>query len=611
MEELNRCPECSAEMERDGSCPACMLRLGLSGAIPPMEEAMPEPEPIPRPVSVSRRRLPWKWPAAIVALLAVVGVVAGLPRGSEAPRGPVIRFTISAPNEEAIEDFAVSPDGRKLAFTTSGDYGPTKLWIRELAEPESRELAGIEGATAPFWSPDSRVIGFFADGKLKRVEFTGGTPMTLADAPVALGASWSPQRGILFVGGPGGAQMRVNSSGGEVTRSSEVYGNRWPSFLPDGVSFLSHHFAGEKGVYVGNLDSGASRRVIEVDGAIYSEGHLLYERNRSLLAQPFDPFDGTVKGESVPIRFAGAVGGGGRRTPAFSAGAGVLAFRNSSKPARRVLNWLDRSGRAVDRLGEPTEEGEFSLSPDGRLVAFTSGGELWIRDLARGTVGRLTFDRRDAASPLWSPDGSKIVFAAGPDKGITSLQVVSVNGSGSPQLLLTKPQAVVPEDWSRDGRFLVFTQRDQEGKETVSMLPMEGDRKPTPLLQGANGARLSPDGRWLAYVSQETGRKEVYIQSFPPGNGKWMISNQGGARPEWRHDGKELYYLQSRQLMATEIRGGPTLETSAPQPLMEMPDSEGYAVSPDGQRFLVSMPLHEGPPEPIHVILNWTAEVQR
>jgi Tol biopolymer transport system component len=560
--------------------------------------------------------MPWGWLAAAFAAAAGLGYLYfSFPR-TAGNTGPVIHFSIAAPEGTAIDDFAVSPDGRTLAFTATGYDGRATLWIRSFETPEGRELAGTEGAKAPFWSPDSRRLGFFADGKLKRIDLGGVPPLTLAEAPDPRGGVWSSRGFIVFAAGDG-SLSRIAASGGAVeplTGGSEEDDLQWPSLLPDEDGILVHRQpAGE--IHAVRFD-GEMRSLAAAEAAVFSDGHLLFVRAGTLLAQPLDPDDVELSGPPLAIARANTVSSGDTRAPGLSAGGGVLAFRNSGPAAPRRLRWFDRAGLIGDEVGGAELEGGFALSPDGTKVAFTRDSDLWVSDVARGSATRLTFDRPGPSSVRWSPDGRKVAFVASAN-GHRRILLLNADGSGNPEMLVELPGTVTLDDWSPDGKILIYTHHGRQSGRGLWLMPLSGDRKPALVLNNAPGAgrvqqgRLSPDGRWLAYVSNETGRDEVYVQSLPTGNGKWMISYEGGSQPVWRRDGRELYYIRNRrQLMAVAIGGNAALEAGRPVALFEVPVEASFEVTPDGRRFLIAATERQPEPEPVQILVNWLSAIQ-
>jgi Tol biopolymer transport system component len=530
----------------------------------------------------------------------------------------------SDPNSQSI-----SPDGRYVAFVAQGGDGRSLLWIRPIDSLVARPLAGTDEATSPFWSPDNRAVGFFAQSKLKRIDAAGGPVQTLADAPVPLGGTWSRDDVIVFRAGLGSPLLRIHAGGGAPAAASDVNitgaerAHALPHFLPDGRHFLfvALHSPNEGSVYVGSLDSADAKPLslsIRTNSAIaYSlPGYLLFVRDSVLMAQPFNVSQLSITGDAVAIVEAAnkssAMG--------FTASErGTLIYR-SSNGDRTQLIWVDRMGKQAGVAAPPGLYGDVSLSPDDKRLAFDREGptshDVWLMELQRGITSRLTFQPPNNNVPLWSPDGRTIAFASSRDGGLDIYQRPS-NGSGKdePLLKLNAPPIMFPSDWSSDGRFLAYYRTDSKTGLDIWVLPLDDERKPFPLFHGQfneSQAQFSPDGRWVAYVSDEAGTPQIYVQSFPMLTGKWQISTGGGTQPRWRRDGKELFYLAlDRKLTAVTIRPGTTFEAERPHSLFQTALTlsafrQEYSVSADGQRFLLNAPL-ETTESPMTVVLNWPA----
>ena len=472
MEEPGYCVKCGTQLA-DGACPACLLKLGLSGAIPPLADPAPASAPASL-IRVRRSRVgKWLWPAISVTLLAIASVLF-LIRPRTSVQGPVVRFSIPVPGADG--PIALSPDGRKLAYTRRGPKGETLLWIHSFDSAEDRALDGADDAAFPFWSPDSRNIGFFAHGKLKRIESSGGPPLDLCDAPQGRGGTWNINGEILFAPAAFGPLSRVSAAGGvpqqlgpsDASRSSRT--QRWPHALPDGRHFL--YWAtmpppqGD-GVFVGMTGSSEARALLPgASAAVFSNGYLLFVRRNVLLTQPFDALRLELTGEARPI--TEGAGWSADRGPAFSVSTnGLLAYRTSADPRARLV-WVDRQGKIVGQVGEPGVVDAFSLSPDGmRAVIARRESEdgpsaLWVLDFARGVNMRLTFGPLSNSSPIWSPDGSRILFSM-PSRCRQRRYQVPANGSGKEELLLQTPGTVTLDSRSADGRFVAYTASGHQG----------------------------------------------------------------------------------------------------------------------------------------------------
>lgn len=586
------------------------------------------------------------WVAAALFLLTTVLMSVLYFRRVE-PRSPAMRFTLGPPDKTSFaEASAISPDGQQVAFITVGAAGVTSLWVRPLAFPEPRLLAGTEGALFPFWSPDSRSIGYFAGGKLRKIDAGGGPSQTLAEASATdpRGGTWAPDGTIVFAPNTLQPLMRVSSSGGpvsEVTKLDEEAGqtsHRWPSFLPDGKHFIYFGRGTQperQGLYVSSVDSPGSKFLIAagVTGT-YSEaegkGYLLFIRESTLMAQPFDARKLELSGEPVPIVqgvscFPNDVGP--TAYSAFSAGAGHLVYRTGDRQTTR-LTWFERSGRALEAVTEPGDYHEPTLSADGKKLLFgrregTGNQDIFLMDFSRGSTTRLTFTPGAEASSIFSPDESQVVFYSD-RSGDGEFYRKASSGAGNDELVMTGMKTPYPDRWSRDGKYLLFEADDgPKTKFDLWILPMTGDPKPFVYLnsefQEAH-AQFSPDGRWVAYASDETGRSEVYVQSFPISGGKWSISTAGGDQPQWRGDGKELFYLApDRTLMAVPINSGTTFDPGRPAVLFQTSvpqtgltdDRNNYTPTQDGQRFIVNSLVDAANAQPLTVVLNWAADMKK
>jgi Tol biopolymer transport system component/tRNA A-37 threonylcarbamoyl transferase component Bud32 len=523
----------------------------------------------------------------------------------------------------------ISPDGRQLAFVSTDATGKSMLWLRPLDALDARVLPGTENAAHPFWSPDGRYLGFQAAGKIKTIEATGGPVQILADAYIRSGATWSRDGRILFIPRPG--ELGTVSAGGGPISPVQV-GGFWPYFLPDGRHFL--YFVGgppeRRGVWVGSIDSNVTSHLLntEVKAAFAPPGYLLFVRGETLMAQPFDAERLELSGEPSAVADGVWVAAPAGQASFSVSRSGVLAYVNASL-FNTQLAWLDRTGRQVAPIGQPDRWAITpQLSPDGKRIAIARGPfgsrHVWIVDASDGTASRVTFGAIYDDAPIWSRDGNRIAFESGGADGGSRLYVKSVSGTGSEELLFESPRSVVMQDWSPDGRFLVYAAPGEQGPSDLWLLPLSGDHRPAPVLQTPfikTQAQISPDGRWMAYTSNESGTDEVYIQSFPTPGNKRQASSNGGVQPRWRKDGRELFYLASDQrLMAVRVTLDSAFEADAPVALFRtrlIPQGSqslglptAYDVSPDGQRFVVTIPPEDlGPP--ITVVLNWLAALKR
>jgi serine/threonine protein kinase/Tol biopolymer transport system component len=586
---------------------------------------------LPPPVARRKSRERFAWAVAGAAMAAAALSVGYLRRAPEKPRA--VRFEIATPEGVSIIDFPrVSPDGRALAFNATDSSGRSRLWLRPFNALAAQPLAGTEGTTRPFWSPDSRFLGFFADGKLKKIEVTGGPPQKICDAASGADGSWSSEGVILFDGRPQDPIYRVAAAGGTPAIAMVAEAGRkeslvaWPEFLPDGRHFLymAQGQRPEDHMYrVGSLDSKESKRLGAAQSLVtYAPpGHILFVRENTLVAQPFDAKALKTTGEPVPLaEHIGTVSTGLAR---FSVSRnGVLVYRTGESASR--LLWVDRSGRELSTIGDPADYSDTLLSPTADRLALVltdprvGKADIWIRDLAREVSSRFTFDSGDDVSPLWSPDGKTIVFSSNRG-GQFDLFAKSVGGGGQEEVLVRNDELKFAHSWSRDGRYIAFQSRGKKTGWDIWILPTFGDRKPTLFLQTSfNELRpaFSPDGRWIAYQSNESGRGEIYVQAFPGPGGKWQVSSAGGVEPAWRADGKEIYYgAPEQKLMAVDIKAGESFQAGVPHPLFQarvQPITNvrnHYLPTGDGQRFLLLAPVGRESLVPTTVVLNWNAEL--
>jgi Tol biopolymer transport system component/predicted Ser/Thr protein kinase len=593
------------------------------------------PASVPLPAA-RPRALPWI--AATVA--TAVALVLGLIHFREAPsEQQAVRLPLLPPEKTSFGEIAVSPDGRRVAFTARDAAGKIQLWVRPLDALASQALPGTEGALYPFWSPDSRWIGFFADGKLKKVEVAGGPPQTLANAPAGRGGAWSRHGVIVFAPNPTGPLVQVPASAGEakpVTEldASQEFGHRWPQFLPDGRRFLYSIQSGRpdhRGTYAGSLDSRQKTRLLaSAASAAYGMGHLLFVRERALLAQRFDANKLQLAGEAFLVAEPVGVEAAFYRTRFSLSETGVLVYDAGGGASRR-LQWFDRGGKALETVGPPGEYLSVELSPDALRLAADRGDpetgnvDIWLFDLARGASSRFTFHPAIDSGPVWSPDGRRIAFRSNRD-GVFNLHQKDASGAAEEELLLKTLANKFPTGWSPGGRWLLYNEQDTKTRWDLWVLPQDG-RQPQPWLRTEFDevrGRFSPDGQWAAYTSNESGRYEIYVRPFAPGGaagtGKWPVSTGGGEQPRWRGDGKELFYLgPDRRLMAVEVRtAGGRFEVGPPRALFLMRAAvlpgafhTVYAVTADGQRFLINTEGEEAASQPATVVINWTAGLKR
>jgi len=590
----------------------------LSGAPPP-------PRASPPPATVGRERVVWLAVAVLGAIAAAV-IARTLQRPPEAPS---LNLEVTTPPTTDPMSFAISPDGQSLVFVAQSAGAP-RLWVRSLETGAMRALGGTDDARNPFWSPDSRSIGFVARARLKRIDLDSGSIRELANAVNSFGGTWNRDGVIVFSGNAAGPLMRIAASGGAVETTTVLapgqLSHRTPSFLPDGRHFLFYAIgpADARGVYVGQLDGSTPQRLFDAtSAAIYSANHLLYVRQSTLFAQAFDPARLSVGGAAIAI--ANDV-----NTPASVAAAsasenGVITYRASANAGLRQLTWSDRSGKELGRLGELMTNASVSLSPDDSRAAVSrvvdGNPDIWLFDVDRGRPLRLTSDPAIQISAIWSPDSSRVTFQSHQD-GPGDLYDLPVSGAhDAPRLLFREPEGnsgTFPNDWSPDGSVLLFQTFDRNTRFDIWAAPQQGDRKPFPVVRtqfDEKDAQFSPDGKWFAYSSDESGRMEIYAQRFPGPGGKIAISTSGGAQARWRRDGKELFYLApDSRLMSVPISwSNDTLDPGAPVPLFTThvgSVAQGiarpqFAVTADGQRFLLNTLSDEANLSPITVVVNW------
>jgi serine/threonine protein kinase/Tol biopolymer transport system component len=595
----------------------------------------------------------WPMVAAMSALALVTTVVASYLRQTVA--APIGRFVIISPDNQPLmtgdrvsASVTISPDGRKLAFTTRDPTGTkVTLWIRPIDALTAQAVPGADGAQFPFWSPDSRAIAFFTKDRLLKLDIAGGPPQVVCDCS-GRGGTWSRDGVIVFNNGPG-PLMQVSSAGGQPTALTRLekgdVNNDFPAFLPDGRHVLYFAVAGQRRgrVRVASLDSPDTRSLVEAStGAVYAErpGVLLFARDGTLLAQPFDPSKLTLTGEPMPVA-EGVSTSVYVGVTAFSVSqSGTLAYGEGTgvSGGAQQLVWVDRQGKFIEAIGAPENYRGIDLSPDGKYVVAHhhdgAGGDLWITDLTRRTTSRFTFEpNQDNSSPVWSADGRSIVFAS-VRGGQWGIYRKLVDGSGPDEQLVgvhEKGQQIIPTSTAPDGRSIVYAESDGKRGDNIWLLPLAGDHKPLSLINSTfteNQAQVSPDGKWLAYYTDADGTARIYARRFPTGTGQWQISTGIGAWARWRADGEELFYLDSQSqgnLMAVPVRqNGSSLEVGTPKMLFDsgfvyFPSAHlpfnGYAVSRDGQRFLIprlpSIAAGGRDSSSIVVVMNWADEVRQ
>jgi Tol biopolymer transport system component len=603
-------------------------RIEIRDALAKVE---PEVAAVPAPGATrrSRQRIALLSALALITLIAAVSVLWVFRSAFySAPPAPEMRLDINTPPTNVPGSLAISPDGRTIAFVATAE-GQSRLWLRVLDTATARPLPGTEGAQNPFWSPDSRSVAFFADNKLKRLDIDGGSVRILGNVYRGTGGAWN-REGVILVASLGDPISRVADTGGEPATVPSLFqqgSNFSPRFLPDGRRFL-YYVRGSpdaRGVYVGALDGKVEpRRLFDSDtGAVYvSSGQLLFVRQRTLFAQNFDPLRLQLSGAPFPVAEHSA---SCACLGLSVSDTGSIAYRAMPPGVRRQFIWFDRSGKEIGKVGDAAAMASPSLSPDEQRIVGYRGNpvdgnvDIWVLETKRGVFSRFTTHVSDDVSPVWSPKGDRIVFVSN-RKGIHDLFVKSATAGGSEELLLASPQNKITTDWSKDGRFVLFDQLDPKTSGDVWALSLDGKGKPFPVAQTQfeeQRGQFSPDSKWIAYQSDESGRDEIYIQPFPGPANKWRISTNSGTQVRWRPDGKELFYVQmDGKLMAVPVRIASNTndpEVDAPVALFTPPLGgmvqqadfrQQYMISSDGQRFLVST-ISEGANSPITVILNW------
>lgn len=583
------------------------------------------------PAAKRKRRELVAWTAAVLCLLLAIALGLLYFRRTPAEERPM-RFVIALPEKATdISVPVISPDGRTVAFLASFE-GKRFIYARPLDSLTAQRLAGTDNATFPFWSPDSHYLAFFTDNKLKKIEATGGSPQTLCDVRSPGSGTWN-RDGVILFGAENAPIQRVSASGGTPTpalkldESRKETGHYSPSFLPDGRHFLYESWvttSEDSGIFVTSLDGSDRKLLLKNDSnAIYAApGFLVFARETTLMAQPFDAAKLQFTGEAVPVTEQVVFTGQYSYSNFSISDNGTMVFSTGSISNRQLV-WFDRQGESLGPVGPPGEYNDIVLSPDEKRVAtqriLNGNSDIWLLDLARGVPSRFTFDAVTDDDPVWSPDGNTIVFSSTRSGRFDLYRKVS-SGAGNEEVISKSEADKEGTDWSGDGRFILFDQAGSNGGTDIWILPLAGDGKPSLLLQSPfseHQGHFAPDSKWFAYTSNESGRDEVYVQSFPPSGGKWQVSTGGGAQPFWRHDGKELFYIApDRKLMAVDVTLGSTFETSAPKTLFqtqviryEAPNR--YLVSRDGQRFLINSPVEELSQTPVTVILNWVAGLKK
>jgi len=578
----------------------------------------------------------WQTLAALGGALAVGAALALAIAKAMAPTPEppeVVRFEVPQPESlPVVGSPKLSPDGRYLAMDASDEEGVTRIWVRPLSAIDFQPLPGTEGTGRPFWSPDSRSLGFMADGKLKRIAVTGGPPQTICDAPTGADGTWGEDGTILFDGTGTDPIQRVPASGGvptpfiEPKESGQV---GWPQFLPGGDRLLFLDISeGGGGLRIANADGSDPLAVLdEISRVEYAPpGYLLFVREETLVAQRFDADSGKLLGEPTPV--ADGLGVDAVGLADFSASrSGALAFRAGSAGGSEYV-WVDRRGSRVEPVLEGTGYSSFALSPDGRWLAYTANAgapnDLWIRDLRRGVSSRFTFDEGGEQNPVFTPDGRRILFVSWAEGRPQRIVSRALDRSGEDEILFEAPDTsyrLILNDVSPDGRDLIAVVRKQGETGDLWRIPSGRPGAATPLFTTPQfwewNGEISPDGKWLAFASDESGVPEIYVVAFGGGSGRWQISTRGGDEPHWASDGRELLYTATDgRMMSVEVETGRSFEAGVPQPLFQATLRQGeirnlFVVSADGERFLTLAPAGSRGGTPTTVILNWAAGLAR
>jgi len=576
-----------------------------------------------------RERLAW-----VTACAMAIALIASIVwwRNSK-PHEEAMHFNVPLPF--SARDVALAPNGRTLAVIAYKESERRNvLWIYELGSPGARSLSDTEGASYPFWSADGRYLAFFADGRLKRLELSGGQVQTICDAPSGRGGRWNKEDVIVFTpAGTGTGLHRVSASGGtptEITHpdlSRGEYSHRWPMFLPDGKHYLymAADFSGKKGVnaiFVGSLYSNEKRLLVQAaaNAAYAAPGYLLFYRDKILFAQRFDLQRFKLTGEPTALLTDVQYLDVARVVFAVS-DSGVLIAQSSSGATLSQLIWFDRKGKDLGTVGKPDVYGNVFLAPNGKVVAASKtdtgsqNTDIWTYELEGGKAKRLTFDPAYDAEPIWSPDATRLAFASNRQTRI-DLYVKNSDGAQEEKSLVHDEVDKLPNDWSKDGKYILYAVGADLWVLSVPELKSSIFLK---AIAAIRGAQFSPDGKWVAYASNESGRWEIYVTSFPQARGRWQVSSGGGEQPRWRRDGKELFYLSlDGKLMALPVVSGTNFDAGSPVTLFQTTPREQvstmdmfvYDVSRDGQRFLINTQIKQAETAPMTVVLNWTARLK-
>ena len=583
------------------------------------------------------RRVIFPWLFAVFFALTTVSIWFAHAYRDISPQRQM-RLSISPPpDNELVEAPVISPDGLRILFPAADKNGKVYLWLRSMDASAAQKLPGTEAATYPFWSADSRFIGFFANSKLMKLDLSSGLSHALCDVSDERGGTWNQNGVIVFSPNPGDGLYRISSSGGSPSRltsldaSAQESSHRLPYFLPDGKHFLFYVKAQkEEGIYIGSLDSHEKSFVLKSErSGIFCSGYLLFQRANTLFAQPFDTKKLKLDGEAVPVFenvWYEPVTWGSRGVTASQ--DNLLAYTEGTNLSQ--LLWFDRTGKQVGSISSPDQYAQVpAFSPDGNRFAMrvVDGGfsHLWLYSTSTGERSRMTFSPSNDSNPRWSPEGTRIIYNSN-RTGSYKLYLRDAGGGGNDQLLYQSKNWCISEDWSPNGEYIIFSEVDPNTKYDLWILPLNEPNKAFPFVKtdaNESNAKFSPDGKWIAYSSDESGRPEVYVQSFRRElAGKWQASTNGGFTPKWSRDGKELFYLSSNnQVMSSEVKLSTTFEINVPRALFSIhpyaipriglgTGSEAFEPAPDGRRFAVHAPLRSSPPN-ITIVLNWQLMLNR
>ena len=586
------------------------------------------------------------WAAAVVLLVAAVLWLSLRGRGPER----TLRSFLPPPPQMSFDftgDFSGPPvfnsDGTAVAFCARSQKEREAVWVQSLNELAPRKLEGTEGASFPFWSADGRSLGFFADAHLKKIPVAGGPVTVLAETPNPRGGSWNQDNVIIYEPDYRDTLWRVSAAGGTAVRLTKFEAgkhttHRWPAFLPDGKHFLffatSHSGNTEQGIYYGSLDDGSYKHVLDSDsGGQYASGYLLYHLQSQLLAQKFDAATGSVSGEPTTLASFVEHDTGTWHASFAASQNGMLVYEPGSKALGSDLVWMDRNGKDLGKVAERAfYKGAGRISPDGKRLAVSMGdpqADIWVLDLARGSRTQLTFGGATHLEPSWSADGQRVVYSR--QNGATVMAGTSIcarlaSGGGQEEILMesvpSTPITLLSPQLSPDGRYLIHTEQSGPSITGTWALPLTGEKKPFVVVQPQSSQarivqyRLSPDGKWLAYSSTESGREEVYVTHFPGGEGRWRVSQNGGTFPTWRGDSKEIWYFGWDSVLhtaAVNVRSE-AFELEPVQTMFPMnyvtAIGNAYDVSPDGQRVIIST-FPESVSTPLVLVTNWTGELKK